>query len=210
MAYNVGSNNQVNGSSRAGEFLTGNMDFYTVVTLVPCDQTNVVTPVAYLYTQQGYSTWQTVSVVDGTGTSQTYSTQASYTDALTKQDNLNKLIRLFSTRANPVAVSVSTTTLANPHTTTLFSGYSYASVFGTAYATSLTAYVVKFATEKTSTWLVSGSTAGTDSNDVGYQLLDTFQGVSVTDLATPVLATTVFETLSAANTNIIAYRSANI
>ena len=36
---------KVNGGVYAGEFLTGNMDFFSFATLVPVGQTNVDTPV---------------------------------------------------------------------------------------------------------------------------------------------------------------------
>lgn len=195
---------KVNGEVQAGEFLTGNMDFYTVATLVPMAQTNVTTPVSSLYTQQGYSTWQNVVVTDGSGTAVTYSTQASYEDALAKQANLDLLLQVFAQRVNAVAISVSAQTVANPFTTTLFAGYSNDVVFGSAYTTSSTVTTVKIATEKTGQWNVS---AVAESNANGYQLLTALQGLAVTDVAANVLTTNVFEVSSAANRNTIAIRA---
>lgn len=205
MSAYTGTNNKVNGGALAGEHLTGNIDYFTVATLVPMDQTNVDTPVAYLYTQQGYSTWQSVTVVDGYGVSQTYATQAAYQDAYNKQANLNLLMQIFATRANPVVMSCSTQTVSNPSTTTLFAGFSNDTVFGSAYSSSATVTSVKLMTEKTLLWLVSEPEV--DNNTDGYELLGALQGITVLDLATPVLQTSVFETDSSTNRNTIAYRS---
>lgn len=182
---------KVNGGVQAGEFLTGNMDFFSIATLVPMAQTNVTTPVADLYTQQGYTTWQNVTVIDGSGTPVTYSSQADYEDALAKQANLDRLLQVFSTRVNPVMVSVTAQTVSNPSTTTAFAGYSNGTTFGDDYSGSMTVTVVKLATEKTGQWNVS---ALAESNENGYQLLSALNGVAVTDLGTPVLSAAVFNT----------------
>ena len=212
MAYNSGSYNRVNGGVLGGNFLTGSMDFFTIATVVPCFQTNVDTPINLLYTQQGYSTWQPVTVVDGTGTAQTYNTAALYQDAYTKQVNLNLLQQLFSQNINPIAISVNYATSSNPSAIALTAtqlnaatNYSYSSNFGSDYGSSQTVYYVKFITEKTGYWYVSGSTvnsASWDSNSTGYQFLDalndaTTAGVTVYDLQTPVLSgTTTSGTIS--------------
>ena len=221
MTYNVGVNDQVNGGVHAGDFLTGKMDFFTIATVIPVAQTNVTTPVSYLYTQQGYSTWQPVTVtasVNGVPTAITYSTQSDYLDALKKQQNLDLLIRTFAQRANPVALSVTAVaSVSNPAAMSL-SGYSYSGNMGSAYSGTYTVNYVRFATEKSGTeymtsgatigglWLVSGSTAGADTNAIGYQLLDALQGVTVQDLASPILANgyTTIETLDSTNRNTIA------
>lgn len=183
---------KVNGGVRAGEFLTGNMDFFSIATLVPVAQTNVTTPVANLYTQQGYATWQPVVVVDGSGTAVTYSTQTSYEDALVKQANLNLLLQAFAQRANPVAVSISTLTGVNPSTTTAFAGYSNGTAFGDNFtSTSHVITTIKLATEKTGQWNVS---ADAESNDNGYQLLAALHGITTDDLASPVVAISAFDT----------------
>lgn len=181
MSYNSGVNDKVNGGTQAGEFLTGNMDFFTIKTVVPMAQTNVTTPVAYLYTQQGYSTWQPVTVINGAGSAVTYSTQASYEDALKKQANLNLLVQLFAQRANPVAISVSAVS-ENPNSST-YAGFLNATNLGSDWNASYTVTTVKIATEKTLLWNVS---TAADSNDNGYQLLTAMDGVAVQDLATPV------------------------
>lgn len=202
MAYNSGTYNRVNGGALGGNFLTGSMDFFTIATLVPCFQTNVDTPITLLYTQQGYSTWQPITVVDGTGTAQTYSTAGQYQDAYTKQTNLNILTHLFAQNVNPVAVSVNYATSSNPSAINLTAtqlnastNFSYSNNFGAYYGSSQTVYYIKFITERTGYWYVSGSTvnsASWDSNTTGYQFLDalnsaTAAGVPVYDLQSEVL-----------------------
>lgn len=194
---------KVNGGVQAGEFLTGNMDFFSIATLVPMAQTNVNTPVADLYTQQGYTTWQPVVVVDGSGTAVTYSTQADYEDALAKQANLNLLLQVFATRVNPVAISVSAATVGNPAAAT-YTGYQNATAFGSAYSSSATVTTVKIATEKSGQWNVSSAA---ESNADGYQLLTALQGLAVQDVAANVLTTNVFEVSNATNRNTIAIKA---
>jgi hypothetical protein len=182
---------KVNGGVQAGEFLTGNMDFFAIATLVPMAQTNVTTPVADLSGIQNlYTTWQPVTVVNGAGTPVTYSTQATYEDALVKQANLDLLLQVFAQRVNPVAISVSAATVANPSTAT-YAGYLNGTAFGDTYSASATVTTVKIATEKTGYWNVSSAA---QSNELGYQLLTALNGVTVQDLATPVLGGTTFDT----------------
>lgn len=195
---------KVNGGVQAGEFLTGNMDFFSIATLVPMAQTNVTTPVADLYTQQGYTTWQNVTVINGAGTAITYSTQASYEDALAKQANLNLLLQVFAQRVNPVAISITSASDSNPSTTT-YAGYLNGTSFGSSYSSTKTVTTVKIATEKTGYWNVS---TAAESNDLGYQLLTSLDGVPVQDLATPVLSSTEFDTgASSTDRNTIAVRA---
>lgn len=180
---------KVNGAVRAGEFLTGNMDFFSFATMVPVAQTNVTTEVVDLpgyQTWQTLGTWTTVTVVDGTGVAQSYSSLNAYLDAYYAQLNLTNLISTFATRANPVAVSVKTFPATvnggtiNPHTSAIFADMGYqnasaAAVFGTSYnSTGLTVYVVNIATEKTLLWTANGNYSGTaanNTNDNGYNIL---------------------------------------
>ena len=205
MSYNTGTNDKVNGGVHAGEFLTGKMDFYTVKTVVPMAQTNVTTPVAYLYTQQGYTTWQPVTVIDGSGSPVTYSTQASYENALKKQNNLNLLIQLFATRANPVAISVSSTS-ENPNSST-YAGYLNARNLGSDFNGTYTVTTVKLATEKTLLWNVS---TAAESNELGYQFLAALEGVAVQDLSTPVGVSMFVVSGSDNARNVIAVRSTSL
>lgn len=186
---------RVNGSTFAGEFLTGNMDFFTLLTLVPVAQTNVVTPVVDLASYQTYAStgvWTTVSVTDSSGTATSYATLNAYLDAFYKQLNLDNLIRTFAGRANPVAISVNsisgnipgTSTPINANTTTLWAFYGLynnivtpTQVFGSAYTTGKTFYSVHVATEKTLLWTAgtnsnfSTSTAADNTNAQGYNIL---------------------------------------
>jgi hypothetical protein len=185
---------KVNGAVNAGEFLTGNMDFFTVVTLVPVGLTNVTTPVVDLPGYQTYvntGVWTTVNVIDGTGTSQPYATLNAYLDAFYKQLNLNNLVQSFSFRANPVAVSVNSFSGNIPGTSTAYSGqgtvWSFYNlynnkgtpdqVFGSQYTTGKTFYSIHFATEHTLLWtagindnFATGSAAD-ETNANGYQFL---------------------------------------
>lgn len=97
--------NKVHGGVQGGEFLTGKMDFFGVETTMLMDQTNVETAPADLY-QISSTVWTPVTVLDGHGVAQTYATKADYIEAWKKQKNLDKLIQIFATRANPVMVSV--------------------------------------------------------------------------------------------------------
>jgi hypothetical protein len=167
--------NKVNGGVKGGEFLTGKMDFFTIRTLVPVAQTNVTTPVADLY-QISSSVWSPVTVVDGSGAAVTYATQADYVVALEKQANLDTFLKVFGTRANPVAVSISAETVANPS----------AAGFGSDYDTSMSVAAINIATEKSGLWFAGsqgnfGSVAE-DTNASGYQLASALDGVAINDV----------------------------
>lgn len=178
---------RVNGQTSVGEFLTGNMDFYTIATIAPVAQTNVdALPVDVYGTS---TTWPQPTVVDGAGVAQTYATQADYMDAWVKQQNLNTIVNTFAMRANPVAVSVACVTVASSNVavsainSALFNFSNLnalTATFGTTtYAKQVN--VIRIATEKTSTWLVDTTTK--DDNTTGYQLLGGtgLDGVTVYD-----------------------------
>ena len=181
---------RVNGGVHAGEFLTGNMNFFSFATVVPVGQTNVDTPVTDLSTYQTYETlgvWTPVTVTDAFGNATTYSTLDAYLDAFYQQLNLDNLIATFAFRANPVAISVKTFPASvngnavNPASSPIFAQMGYqngtgGTVFGSAYG-SATVYVVNIATEKTLLW-TAGSTIGNfpgtpanNTNDNGYNIL---------------------------------------
>lgn len=196
---------KVNGGVQAGEFLTGNMDFFTIVSVVPMAQTNVTTPVADLYTQQGYTTWQDVTVIDGSGTPVTYSTEVSYTDALVKQSNLNTLLQIFAQNVNPVAISVSVETISDPSGET-YTGFLNGTAFGSGYNSSRGVTTVKLATEKTGYWNVS---TAAESNALGYQFLTALNNIPCTATSTAAVSGNKFVTGSgdAATRNTLAIRS---
>jgi hypothetical protein len=144
-------NNQVNGDTQPGSFLSGQFDFFTISTTVPCFNTNVKAPLSAVLASLNVGTLsssKSYTVVDGTGTAQTYQMDADYTDALACQSNLDALVAVFSTRANPVMISVSAS--------------------GTV-AASGTTYTINIATEHNSLWLAD--LTKTDSNTVGYNFL---------------------------------------
>jgi hypothetical protein len=137
---------RVHGGVHGGEFLTGKMDFFGISTSLLVDQTNVDTPVQDLY-QIKNNVWTPVTVVDGHGVSQTYATKADYITAWKSQQNLNTILKLFSLRANPVAVSV-----------TVGEGTQ-----------------VNIATERTALWYINGDDGNfgatiVDDNATGYKL----------------------------------------
>jgi len=185
---------KVNGAVYAGEFLTGNMDFFSFATMVPVGQTNVTTEVVDLpgyATYQTLGTWTAVSITDAFGNIVTYSNLSDYLDAYYKQLNLNNLISTFSTRANPVAVSVKTFPASvnggtiNPHSSAIFAQMGYTNTAGTSVfgqggsgynSTGLAVYIVNIATEKTLLW-TAGTTNGNfsvaadNTNTNGYNVL---------------------------------------
>jgi hypothetical protein len=178
---------QVNGNGRAGEFITGNLEFYTVWTMVPVTQTNVRAPLSSVLAAlnaTALSATKSITVVNGSGSAVTYTSNATYTDALAKQSNLDTLLSVFSIRANPVMVSVSSASISDGNAASLHPGASNALTFGDNYSGAQTEYTVRLAAEKSNAWNVS---AVAESNTNGYQLLAALEGVAVTDLATPVV-----------------------
>jgi hypothetical protein len=198
---------RVNGGTVVGDFLTGHMNFYTIATIVPVAQTNVTTPVQDLYTTGVYTgTWSNVTVVDGNGVSQSYISQSTYLDAYYKQRNFDTFSKTFAGRANPVAISVTNVTVTGSNTTitafnsTLFS-FSNISALTNQFGSTTTATnvnLIRYATERDSTWLVDYSGTA-DSNSYGYQLLGTngLQGVQIFDtVSTQVLPNDVSTTVT--------------
>lgn len=207
---------QVNGSSRAGEFLTGSLDYFTILTMVPCFPTQVKAPLNDVLRSLNATTLSASKSITVAGV--TYITDATYTDALAKQSNLDTLINVFSTRANPVVVNayvVSTTTAG----TRPYVGYSVDTTFGSAYdAVTQDLYTVKLVGERSGAWYVGaqgnykqadGVTAITanNTNQDGYLFLTALDGVAITDIAADaVLNVNTFVTTAGANLNTIAVR----
>ena len=154
---------KVHGGVRGGEFLTGKMDFFTIDTLVSLDQTNVDTPSADLY-QISANVWTPVTVVDGHGVSNTYSSKANYDAAYNKQAKLNAVLNTFAIRANPVMVSISVANVGNPHT---------ALGFGSDFNSAADVATIHIATEKSGLWLVNAA----ETNEGGYGLDMALDGV---------------------------------
>lgn len=143
-------NNQVNGGTQPGVFLSGTFDFFSVTTTVPCFPTNVDAPIASAHSAlnvSALSSANSVTIVDGTGASNTYTSDAAYNDAFNTQANLNTLIQVFATRANPVMVSVAASA---------------------AVSAAGTSYTINLATEHAPLWSVGVST---ESNINGYNFM---------------------------------------
>lgn len=207
--------NRVNGGGFQGTFLDKTMEFYTIATIVPLFNTNVDELPQDLYLNTAVTgTWSNVTVVDGTGNAQVYTTQQAYMDAWVKQTNLNIFINAFAGRTNPVAISVSNVQITGTQTasnTTVFGtsgvlfsfnnltvatqnfGVSYNSIGVAGYPSQIN--ILRFATEKASTWLVDTVTA--DSNANGFQLLGVnglANNVTVYDTSVNVLQNSTFVT----------------
>ena len=184
MAY--GQTN-VNEGARGGEFLTGNLNYFTVKTTVPAYPTNVKTPLAVALKARNWTSLaasRVITVVDGNGDAVTYDTDSEYTSAYNKQQNMNTLLAVFATRANPVVVNMSAEISADPSAANaaFASGGIADNEFGATYNQANTAiYTINLVIEKGGSWLVTGTGAGT--NEAGYQLLNVLDGV-------PVLSTT--------------------
>lgn len=173
----------VHGDVKPGSFLTGAMNFFSIVTTVPCYPTNVKTPLSLVLASlnaTALSATKSVTVVDGNGASVTYITNATYTDALNKQANLDLLVKTFATRANPVMVSVNYAAIADGNGATVLANGINAVDFGSAYNGGVAGYYINLATEKSPAWLVSASPVAPNTNNTtGYQLLDALQGLAV-------------------------------
>lgn len=212
----------VNGDVKPGSFLTGAMNFFSIVTTVPCYPTQAKTPLAQVLASlnaTALSSTKSVSLVDGNGDSVTYITNATYTDALNKQANLDLLVKTFATRANPVMVSVKYASIADGAGATVLANGINAVDFGSAYNSTQAGYYINLATEKSPAWLVSSSPVSPNTtNTTGYQLLDALQGLAVSGTAQTVPAgpqdagvtaitvagPDVFEVSDGTNRNIIA------
>lgn len=214
MAY--GQTN-VNAGVRAGEFLTSDLDFFTFVTAVPVFQTNVFTPLAQALKARNWTSLsgaRTITIVDGTNTEVTYSSDATYTDAYKKQQNLNTFLQVWSTRANPVVVNVYTQSATDRDGVT-FTGYSDGTTFGTDYTGAGTIYTIKLMSEKSGAWYVGSqgnfSVTADNTNQYGYQFLAAINGVSIQDLDTPVTTSGTFQTDNDGNgRNLLGVRDADL
>lgn len=214
---------QVNGSTLPGEFLTGGLDFFTIVTVVPCFPTNVKTPLASVKQALNISTSTNIStvggydVVDATGAVVNYANDADYTDALAKQANLDTLLQVWATRANPVVVNAYVLADVANVGAVSFTGYSTAADLGSAYNTETRdLYTIKLVSEKAGAWYVGSQgnfgTTADNTNTYGYQFLAALNGIAATDLATPVITgSDAFITSGdATNLNTIAVRDADL
>jgi hypothetical protein len=214
---------KVNGSVLPGEFLTSGLDFFTIVTVVPCFPTNVKAPLSSVKAALNISATTNIStvggytVVDGTGTAVNYANDAQYSDALAKQSNLDSLLSVWSIRANPVVVNAYVIAGVENVGAVSFAGYSTAADLGSAYnSATRDLYTIKLVSERAGAWYVGAQgnfgTTANNTNEFGYQFLAALNGVAVTDLATPVVTgTDAFITSGdATNLNTIAVRDVDL
>lgn len=214
---------QVNGSTLPGEFLTSGLDFFTIVTVVPCFPTNVKAPLSAVKAALNISATTNIStvggytVIDGTGTAVTYANDADYTDALAKQANLDTLLQVWALRANPVVVNAYVIEDVANVGAVSFTGYSTAADLGSAYnSATRDLYTIKLVSERAGAWYVGAQgnfgTTADNTNTFGYQFLGALNGVAITDLATPVVtgSDTFITSGDATNLNTIAVRDADL
>ena len=143
---------KVNNYVDIGEFLTGNIDFFTITTLVPCDNTLVSKPLNELKKDLGLLNNEDISTKNGiTIYDIFYQNDNEYTDAFNKQENLNNLIKLIETRAQPIMLNIVEENVLNVDTK--IPADSTRNSFGSNYSgSSGTVYMVKFATEHEDAW----------------------------------------------------------
>lgn len=214
---------QVNGSTLPGEFLTSGLDFFTIVTVVPCFPTNVKAPLLAvkqalnISTSTNISTVGGYSVTDATGTLVNYANDAAYTDALAKQANLDTLLQVWAIRANPVVVNAYVIDGVANVGAVAFDGYSTAADLGSGYnALTRDLYTIKLVSERTGAWYVGSQgnygTTANDTNTYGYQFLTALNGIPCTDLDTPVVigSDTFITGGDAVNLNTIGVRDADL
>jgi hypothetical protein len=198
---------RVNGRVAQGSFLTGAPNWFSIATIVDVAQTNVTTPMTDLPGWQTYATlgvWTNVTVVDGNGVAQTYSSDEDYAYAFYQQASLNKIISAVSARVNVTQWSVKK--LPNsinghnlvPSSSSFFgeAGYSspsYNQNFGSAYnSNNDRVNVIDIATEKSLAWASEGysnynlgnnssTNVANETNDFGYRLDVALNGLQVYD-----------------------------
>lgn len=164
---------KVNGFADIGEFLTGNIDFFTITTLVPCEVTSVSKPLSELKKdlRVGSANISTVGGVTIFGT--TYATDDDYTDAYNAQSNLDLLVRIVSGRAQPVMLNAINEGAVGNVSNVIPTG-GHAADFGTNYAGNAgTVYSIKFASEHESSWTQDTLATAMDE----YVILDLTTGV---------------------------------
>ena len=186
----------MHGTVGLGEFLTGNIDFFTITTIVPCDSTEVGIPLSFIKKDLAIDQADNISTVGGiTLFGILYATDDDYTDAFNKQSNLDTFVRCVEQRAQAIMlnaidegnfVDVSNSIPAGGH----------AADFGATYSgNSGNIYTVKFATEHEGTW--EEDSFATDLN-----------GRPILDVTTPVISDPdIFDTTSASLRNTIILKS---
>ena len=140
---------KVNGASDNGEFLVGNIDFFTLITVVPCVNTLVSKPISELKKELRLATATDISTVGGiTIHNIVYANDLAYNTAYDAQANLDMLVRLVETRAQPIMLNAVNLGAQGDVTDSVSSLNGHTNNFGTSYAgLAGTVYSVKFAIE---------------------------------------------------------------
>ncbi len=156
-----------------GEFLTGNIDFFTITSIVPCDNTDVSIPLSRLKSDLriGSDNISTVGgfVVSGVN----YADDAAYSFGFDKQNNLNSLLQVVSQKAAPIMINavdlgnqIDVDDAIPAGSTDIIFGSSYSGGAGVVYS-------IKFATEHEDVWVTQddlsqdlNTTEILDSSDV--------------------------------------------
>lgn len=143
---------KIYGSINNGEFLTGNIDFFTITTIVPCDNTNVSMPLNRLKSDLKIGA-NNISTVEGfivAGVN--YTDDDAYTDGFNKQSNLDYLLQMVSNRTAPIMINVINLGIFSDVDDAIPTNSTETS-FGSTYSgNSGTIYSIKFAVEHESVW----------------------------------------------------------
>ena len=183
---------KVHGFADIGEFLTGNIDFFTITTLVPVLNTGVSIPLSQVKKDFGITDGSDISTKGGiTIFGIFYADDDAYSDAFAKQNNLNEFIKLVETRAQTVMLNVIDEGAVGDVSAAIPAGGTSVD-FGSVYAGNAgNLYSIKFATEHEEAW----------SQDTLQDELDVRE---ILDLATPVISTPdVFDTTTGTLLNTI-------
>lgn len=157
---------KIHNNINSGEFLTGNIDFFTITTIVPCDNTDVSMPLARLKSDLriGAADISTVGgfVVSGIN----YANDAAYSFGFDKQSNLNSLLQVVSQKATPIMIN--SVDLGNQiDVDDAIPAGSTNAAFGSSYSGSTgIVYSIKFATEHEDVWVIQDDLSQ-DLNNTG-------------------------------------------
>lgn len=187
---------KVHGTVGLGEFLTGNIDFFTITTVVPCTSTDVGTPLSFIKKDLAINQSDNISIVGGvTLFGVNYANDNDYLDAFNKQTNLDTFIKCVEQRAQAIMLNTIDEGIFVDVSTSIPAG-GHAADFGTTYAgNGGNVYTVKFATEHEGTW---------DETSFSSNL----NGRPILDVTTPVITDPdIFDTTSATLRNTIILKS---
>lgn len=182
---------KIHGVVNSGEFLTGNIDFFTITTIVPCDNTNVSIPLARLKSDLriGANNISTVGGFNVAGIN--YANDNAYIDGFNKQNNLDFLLQMVDTRVAPIMINVVDlgvfadvdTAIPTNSTETSF-GSTYSGNAGTIYS-------IKFAVEHESVWEQETLALEFDAKIILDLIADVISGADQFDTSSASLINTV-------------------